>query len=79
MFCVLGRSTEDFCMAKKPLRMLTWADLRARGISYHTNHLRRMWGDGRFPPPTHLSPRKLVWRESDIERWLASKIDEEAA
>ena len=62
--------------AKAPLRFLTWDDLRARGIDFHSNHLRRMWSDGRFPAPLHLSPRKLVWRADDIDAWFAEKLKE---
>lgn len=54
-------------------RYLTLKDLPEKGICYHVNHLRRMWGDGRFPQPIHLSPRKLAWAESVIDAWLASK------
>jgi len=61
---------------KKPPRFLTWSDLRQRGVAYSGNHLRRMWDDGRFPAPLHLSSRKLVWRESDIEKWFAEKLRE---
>ena len=56
-------------------RFLTLKDLPEKGIQYHVNHLRRMWGDGRFPPPIHLSPRKLAWAESVIDQWLASKSE----
>jgi predicted DNA-binding transcriptional regulator AlpA len=62
--------------AKSPTRFLTWDDLRARGVAYHSNHLRRMWGDGRFPKPVHLSPRKLVWDADAVEKWLADKLRE---
>jgi predicted DNA-binding transcriptional regulator AlpA len=56
-------------------RYLTLKDLPDKGVHYHVNHLRRMWGDGRFPPPQHLSPRKLVWDEAVIDAWIASKVE----
>jgi hypothetical protein len=56
-----------------PLRVLTWSDLRARGIHFHSNHLRKMWMADRFPKPVHLSPRRIVWREADIEAWLTER------
>lgn len=73
-------TTPQFGTAKtavKPAgtRYLTLKDLPEKGICYHVNHLRRMWGDGRFPPPVHLSPRKLAWAESVIDAWLASKTE----
>jgi predicted DNA-binding transcriptional regulator AlpA len=65
---------------KKPTRRaLDWDSLREKGIHYHTNHLRRMWQDGRFPQPFKLSPRKLAWWEHEVDAWLASKSKEAAA
>ena len=49
-------------------------DLKDLGIRYHPSHLRRMWTDGRFPKPKHLTPRKLVWRESVILAWVAKRL-----
>lgn len=56
-------------------RYLTLRDLPEKGIQYHVNHLRRMWGDGRFPPPIYLSPRKVCWDERVIDAWIAAKIE----
>ena len=73
--------TTQFGTAKPPeakpagARYLTLKDLPEKGIRYHTNHLRRMWNDGRFPPPIHLSPRKLAWAEETIDAWIASKME----
>lgn len=63
--------------AAKPagVRYLTVKDLPEKGLQYSLSHLRRMWGDGRFPPPIHLSPRKLAWAESVIDAWIASKME----
>lgn len=29
---------------------------------------------GDFPKPVHLTPRRVAWRESDIEAWKADRI-----
>lgn len=29
---------------------------------------------GKFPKPTHLSERVTVWKESDVDQWLAAKF-----
>ena len=62
--------------AKKPIAddvLLSPRDLRALGINYHMNHLRRLWQRGVFPSPVHLSPRKIAWRKASILSWIASK------
>jgi hypothetical protein len=56
-------------------RLLSPKDLRDKGINYHPNHLRKLWQRGNFPAPTHLSPRKIVWREDVIDAWIASKSE----
>ena len=68
--------TRDYrLMAAEPQdRLVTVATLPLYGVNYHTNHLRRMWNDGRFPKPFHLSVRKLAWKESTIRAWIAEKI-----
>lgn len=63
---------------KKPKRYLSRRDLRARGITFSDSHLRRMIGDGRFPKPTKLSPRKDVWDEEVIDDWCDEKEKQSA-
>jgi hypothetical protein len=41
---------------KAPVRLLSRADLRDRGITYSPTYLREMWMKGRFPRPQKLSP-----------------------
>ena len=69
-----GYSRRDKRQMKSPTRSLTPKDLPAKGINYHPNHLRLLWQSGKFPPPTHLSPRKIAWPEEVIDRWMHSKI-----
>jgi predicted DNA-binding transcriptional regulator AlpA len=74
----MSNQLRKFGTARQPqqsasVRYLTMRDLPAKGICYHSNHLRRMWSDGRFPVPIHLSPRKLAWAEKVIDEWLAAK------
>jgi predicted DNA-binding transcriptional regulator AlpA len=57
-----------------PIRYLTPKDLREKGVPYGMNHLRRLWQSGKFPAPTKLSERKLVWIESEIEAYVAAKM-----
>jgi predicted DNA-binding transcriptional regulator AlpA len=55
-------------------RLFAPCDLASKGIYYHMNHLRKLWKLGKFPEPIRLSPRKIAWRESDLDAWIAEKI-----
>jgi prophage regulatory protein len=48
--------------------------LRVKGVVYHINHLRKLWERGEFPKPFNLSPRRIAWREEDIDAWIEGKI-----
>jgi prophage regulatory protein len=30
----------------------------------------RMVQRGEFPPPIHISPGRVAWREADVRRWM---------
>ena len=30
---------------------------------------------GEFPAPVRISPRRIAWREEDIQRWIDSRVD----
>ncbi len=47
--------------------------LRAMGIPYSGEHLRRMEAAGLFPKRIRLSAGRVAWRIADIEEWLASR------
>src|SRR5262245_4724179 len=58
----------------KPERFLSWRDLLARGLVSSKTSARRLWEQGKFPKPIHISPRVIGWRESEIEAWVASRV-----
>jgi prophage regulatory protein len=72
---VFGKARAPAAPSPTPRRMIAWEDLPAKGIYYHRNYLRRLWEEGRFPKPIHLSPRKLAWPEEVIDDWIAGKIE----
>jgi hypothetical protein len=67
----------------KPLppsrKILMVRDLPGKGVSYHINHLRRMWKSGQFPAPFYPSKRRCAWYEDTIDDWLAGKYAEQQA
>jgi predicted DNA-binding transcriptional regulator AlpA len=38
---------------------------------YSRDHLRHKIKAGGFPPPIYLSPKRQVWLEAEIDRYLA--------
>jgi prophage regulatory protein len=57
---------------QKPTNLLHTKTITDRiGIARSTLWL---WAkDGRFPRPIKLGPRTTVWRESDVEKWIAER------
>ena len=78
---VLIKRQPEFGKARAPqpappptqTRMLAWEDLPSKGIYLHRNYLRRLWEEGRFPKPIHLSARKLAWPEDVIDERIGTK------
>jgi predicted DNA-binding transcriptional regulator AlpA len=53
------------------VRLLSFTDLRLlKGIRYGRDHLRTKWKAGEFPEPVRLSPKRIAWREADIDKWI---------
>ena len=53
--------------------LLRFRDLKDRGIvNNHVTLIRWIEREG-FPPGLMLGPNTRVWREADIEAWLASR------
>jgi predicted DNA-binding transcriptional regulator AlpA len=63
--------------APPALRLLDDKALVAKGIYYSRNYLRRLWQEGKFPKPIHLSPRRIAWREAHVDRWIEQKMQEQ--
>jgi prophage regulatory protein len=53
-------------------RYLTYKEVRARtGLGRTTVYTAMARGD--FPPCFQLTARRVGWKESDVERWIASR------
>jgi hypothetical protein len=76
----MATKTKTFGTANVPLpappkrRLIGPKQLPDKGILYNLNHLRRMWADGRFPPPIHTSERRIAWPEEVIDKWIDERI-----
>jgi predicted DNA-binding transcriptional regulator AlpA len=52
-------------------RLVKTSDLPAFGIPYRRSTIFQLVRDGAFPQPIKLSPRRNVWRASDLQAWIA--------
>jgi prophage regulatory protein len=59
--------------------LLSRADLRAKGITYHRQSIWRLVRARRFPPPIKLGSQTLAWWESEINAWLQDRTAERDA
>jgi prophage regulatory protein len=57
------------------IKLLDHEDLRERGIKYSRPHIWRLYKAGKFPKPVKLSASRNAWLASDIDVWLAARID----
>lgn len=56
------------------MRLLRYDDLALKGINYGRDHLRHKCKAGEFPRPVQISPKRIAWREEDIDAWIASLV-----
>ncbi len=57
-------------------RLLSFEDLRERGINFSRKHVQRLTRKGKFPRPVHLGPWRTAWVEQEIDQWLADRLAE---
>jgi prophage regulatory protein len=46
-----------------------------RRVPYSRSTIYLKIANGEFPQPINLGARAVAWLESDIERWIASRIE----
>ena len=57
------------------MNILTLADLPAKGIKLSRTTLWRLERDGVFPRRLQLSPGRVGWLESEIDRYIADRAE----
>jgi prophage regulatory protein len=55
-------------------QLLSYADLRARGVPYSKSQIYRLWHAGKFPKPVRLSAVRLAWPAVEVDEWIAQKL-----
>jgi prophage regulatory protein len=54
------------------ITLVSWPDLKTRGIMFSRATIYRKIDDGTFPRPLKLGANKIAWLESEIDDWIAS-------
>ncbi len=62
-------------MANK-ICILDHPGIKARGVSFHPNHIRRLEKQGKFPKRVRLGPNRVGWLEHEIDEWIVDRIAE---
>jgi prophage regulatory protein len=62
-------------MAGNHQKLLRLADVRDR-VPYSRSTIYQLITQGKFPKPFSLGARAVAWLESDIDAWIAARIDE---
>lgn len=44
-------------------------------VGYSRSSIYNFIASGEFPKPIRLGPRAIGWLESDIDRWIASRVE----
>ena len=57
------------------MKLLSYADLRDKGIKYSKVHLWRLVKEGKFPKPVQVGKgARLTWIDTEIDALLAARI-----
>jgi prophage regulatory protein len=57
-------------------RLITFPELKQRGLRWTRDHLRLKCDRNEFPKPIALSPRRIAWVEREVDQWIADRIAE---
>jgi prophage regulatory protein len=55
--------------------LIPFASLASKGISLSKCQVWRLEKDGRFPKRVQVSPARVAWVESEIDAWIAARIN----
>ena len=58
------------------MKLLDYAGLQDRGVTYSRAQLWRLWTTGKFPKPVKLSQSRNAWVASEVDDWIAARVAE---
>jgi prophage regulatory protein len=56
------------------MQLISYDDLRPRGIPYSKVQLWRLERDGKFPKRVSVGAQRYAWVESEIDDWITERI-----
>ena len=62
-------------MTVRTLRVISWREL-SEMIPFTRQHILRLEKAGRFPRRLQIGARRVGWLATEIEDWLAAKIND---
>jgi prophage regulatory protein len=58
------------------VRVLSYGELKLKGIRFSRQWLRKLIARGEFPVPLKLGAQSVAFVESEIDEWLAQRVHE---
>jgi predicted DNA-binding transcriptional regulator AlpA len=58
------------------MRLLTFNQLKDKGIPWCRDHLRRKAKAGEFPAPVPISDSRIAWVETEVDVWMEARTAE---
>jgi prophage regulatory protein len=60
-------------------KVLSFKQLRERGVRFSRVHLGRLMAADKFPKPIALGGNSIAWVEDEVDAWLEARIVERDA
>ena len=57
-----------------PVKLISFAQLTTRGITFSRRHLKRLEDERKFPRRVVLGENKIGWVVTEIDEWLATRL-----
>lgn len=54
------------------LTLVSWSDLKVRGIQFSRATIYRKIENGSFPRPLKIGANRIAWLASEIDEWIQS-------
>jgi prophage regulatory protein len=58
------------------MRVLSYSDLRAKGIIFSKTWINKLVKESKFPKPLHLGENRVAFVEAEVDAWLRDRAAE---